>query len=302
MLNYLKRFTLEVLPSIAATVIGAYIVNHYISKPASDPSVPAAISAAEPGKPAEATNLPQPGVKAKGISERAMMEKSASEKPAEVKPAEAKPAEPKPAETASIPPDTRRHFWSREKPVTKATMAAPPAPAASPATPIDAAVTPSPEDRRDANDLARAAIERLRGTDNQPRAQEVAKETAREPPRTVEASRPQETPRTVTPPANTSVRPLPPPITVAAPPSEAQVNSPAYTGAIRNDDPNRPSPPADIPPPPPMDLRADAPKLATHTSNVAQEVLSAAKSMFQAVLPNNNGRQQSSSSASQFTD
>src|SRR5215467_6413410 len=107
MLNYLKKFALEILPSVAATVIGAYIVNHYVNKPASDAPVPAAMS--QTAKPADPGNLPQPGIKAKGISERAMMEKSASEKPAEVKPtekpaeaksAETKPAEIKPAETA----------------------------------------------------------------------------------------------------------------------------------------------------------------------------------------------------------
>jgi hypothetical protein len=55
-------------------------------------------------------------------------------------------------------------------------------------------------------------------------------------------------------------------------------------------DPSRPTPPADIPPPPPrppLDLRADAadPPAPAHT-NVAEEMLSAAKSMFHSVLPN----------------
>ena len=37
MLNYLKKFTMDILPSVAATIIGAYIVNHYIvSKPGAD--------------------------------------------------------------------------------------------------------------------------------------------------------------------------------------------------------------------------------------------------------------------------
>ena len=39
MLNYLKKFALDILPSVAATIIGAYIVNHYI---ATRPDVPAA--------------------------------------------------------------------------------------------------------------------------------------------------------------------------------------------------------------------------------------------------------------------
>ncbi len=34
MLSYLKKFAVDIFPSVAATVIGAYIVNHYIvSKP-----------------------------------------------------------------------------------------------------------------------------------------------------------------------------------------------------------------------------------------------------------------------------
>jgi len=285
MLNYLKKFALEILPSVAATVIGAYIVNHYVSKPATDAPVAAAVSPADVKKTGEVSNLPQPGVKAKGISERALMEKAASEKPAEFKPAEAGPAEAKAAdksteakstETANAPAEPRRHALlplSREKTVART---AAPAPSPSPATPAETAAA---EDHRDANDLARAAIERLRES---------------QPNKTPEA------PRTVAPaPAQTaSIRPLPPPITVAAPPADA----PASTASIRNDDPSRPTPPAEIPPPPPIDLRADASKLAARTNNMAQDVFHAAKSMFHAVLPNSDRQQQSSSSASQFTD
>ena len=37
MLNYLKKFAVDIFPSVAATVIGAYIVNHYIvTKPTAD--------------------------------------------------------------------------------------------------------------------------------------------------------------------------------------------------------------------------------------------------------------------------
>ena len=39
--SYLTKFTVDILPSVAATVIGAYIVNHYIvSKPGADAPVP----------------------------------------------------------------------------------------------------------------------------------------------------------------------------------------------------------------------------------------------------------------------
>jgi len=113
----------------------------------------------------------------------------------------------------------------------------------------------------------------------------------------------QEAPRTVaSPPATASVRPLPPPITVTAPPIETA--PPTATASIRSDDPNRPTPPADIPPPPPIDLRADATKLATRTTNMAQDVLAKTRSMFHALLPNSNDASSNgqSSSASQFTD
>jgi hypothetical protein len=89
------------------------------------------------------------------------------------------------------------------------------------------------------------------------------------------------------------VRPLPPPITVSTPSPEAYGNgtsSPSYTASVGNDDPNRMTPPADIPVPviaPPLDLRADAgaPMPRPKKTNVADEMLSGMKSMFHSVLP-----------------
>jgi hypothetical protein len=98
------------------------------------------------------------------------------------------------------------------------------------------------------------------------------------------------------------VRPLPPPIMVSTPgtetfdPANGTTGSsqmrPPYTGASRIDDPRRPTPPADIPSSPsspaspPLDLHADAtePRAREHTT-VAEDMLSAAKSVFHAVLP-----------------
>src|SRR6266403_80168 len=315
--KYISKFAMDIFPSVAATIIGAYIVNHYIAtKPAAN--VPAAaVSTAEPQAEAKSApeaakagskapetsadviNLPEPGIKAKGISEKAMIEKTAAEKPIAVeKPAEKsadkaeKPAD-KAVETASIPPaGTRRHQPApREKAVAKA-VPAPVLPAASapavaapgtvPAPPVEAAVVP--EERRDANDLARAAIERLRGAnDGSSRAQEAARvpdaHRAQDPPRVVSAS---------------PVRPLPPPILVSTPTTQTFDSSgssqmkPPY--AARIDDPRRPTPPADIPTAspsaPPLDLHAEAeePSRRGHTT-VAEDVLSAAKSVFHAVLP-----------------
>ncbi|WP_454632058.1 hypothetical protein [Bradyrhizobium cenepequi] len=292
MLKYLTKFTVDILPSVAATVIGAYIVNHYIvakpDAPAAAVSTPKVAAAGKPAqKPAEVSNLPEAGVKAKGMSERTLMERTASEKatvtekPAE-KATESKPAEA-PAETASIPPaEPRRHQPApREKAVAKVTPA--PAqqpavvPAAAPASPPPAEAAATPEDHRDANDLARAAIERLRGT---------ADSGSRSP----EAARSQEAPRVATAPS--VVRPLPPPIMVSTPPSETFGQTPPPRppyAASAVDDPNRPTPPADIPAsrPPPLDLRADAAAAepAKERLTIGDDMLSAAKSVFHAVLP-----------------
>ena len=303
MLKYVSKFALDILPSVVATIIGAYIVNHYIvTKPGADAPVAAAVSTTEPkadakGAPETATasetssgvaNIPEPGVKAKGISEKAILEKSAAEKLAE------KSAD-KPAETASIPVETRRH-QPREKAIAKSIPAPvqPSAPVsvpvvvavpttAPPAPPVEAAT--APEERRDANDLARAAIERLRGAgDGLPRAQEAA--------RIPDAARVPDQSRIVSAPP---VRPLPPPIMVSTPQAEtfdsasgSSQMKPPYAGAARIDDPRRPTPPADIPEVSsrPLDLHAEAtePSAQEHTT-VAEDMLSAAKSVFHAVLP-----------------
>jgi hypothetical protein len=292
MLNYLKKFAMEIVPSVAATIIGAYIVNHYIAaKPAADAPA-AAVSTAKPRpdtKPAakgdtkrdaaakpgeEQTDVAAgmaSGVKAKGISEKAILEKNAAAEKAVVV---EKPAEKiAPVETtASLPVEPRRPTSSlREKtakPAVQPVMAA--APAETPAAP-----------ERDANDLARAAIERLRGN-------EAARspETSHAP----EALRPQDTARTVTgaAPASGIVRPLPPPIIVAAPTENPDPARPPSATAARSDDPSRPTPPAEIPTArPPLDLRAEmmAASAPREKTSIGEDMLTAAKSMFHAVLP-----------------
>jgi hypothetical protein len=318
--NYVKKFAMDILPSVAATIIGAYIVNHYIvSKPGANAPVAAAVSTADSktdAKPVEkltnVSNLPEAGVKARGMSERTLLERSASEKAVvtekpqekpDVKPdakpdtksADARPTDT-PAETASIPADPRRHAPApREKtavrvvlpsPVQPITPAvAPVAVTPNPAPPVEASVAPE----RDANDLARAAIERLRGSnENPPRAQQAARTP--DAPRAPEVAGVPDTPRVVTAPA---LRPLPPPIMVSTPANPAsdaldqgsQPRAP-YANAGMGD-PRRPTPPADIPlTRPPLDLRAEAaePMAKEHTS-VAEDMLLAAKSVFHAVLP-----------------
>jgi hypothetical protein len=148
-----------------------------------------------------------------------------------------------------------------------------------PAAPA-AAVEPvsTPEEKRDAADLARAAIERLRAT---PEAHQEAVR-APEAPRLSEAAK-------VTP--GPAPQPLPPPIMVSTPGGEA-VNpagslpaKPSYASQVA--DPQRPMPPADIPVASrPLELRAEAAEVAPaeHTS-IAEGMLSAAKTVFHAVLP-----------------
>lgn len=334
MLNYLKKFTMDILPSVAATIIGAYIVNHYIvtrpEAPAaaavsasdaktsdaktsdaktsdaktsdpktSDPktSDPKAAADAKPAeKPTQVSSLPEAGVKAKGMSERTLIERSASEKAtvvekpqdkqdklADPKSVDLKPTTDAPAEAASIPADAhRRQVAPRDKTAVRVVLPSPVQPVAIPAPAVEAAVAPAaiaPDERRDANDLARAAIERLRN-DNAQRTPEPAHapEVARNP----------EAPRIATAPA---IRPLPPPIMVSNPSADnldQGTARPPYAGA-RIDDPSRPTPPADIPlaPRPPLDLHAEAmvpPATKEHTT-VAEDMLSAAKSVFHAVLP-----------------
>ena len=353
MLNYLKKFAVDIFPSVAATVIGAYIVNHYIvSKPSADAPAAAASTANPKGegkaeaksaaKPAETTasvsNLPAAGVKARGISEKAIMEKTAAERPAVVekaqekteakadaKSADAKSADTKSADTKSAdaksdvksaesPADAdqrRQAAAPREKekirvilpsPIQPVNSPAAPVVAAAPATPVVAAApvetAVAPEERRDANDLARAAIERLRAnSETSPRAPETAR--AHEAPRAVNAPTVVNTPMAANAPAVANapaavnapaLRPLPPPIMISgSPASEPHGRAPSqprppYAEAV---DPNRPTPPAEIPLSRPLDLRAEVaePSVRERATAAAEDALSTAKSIFHAVLP-----------------
>jgi len=293
MLKYLAKISMDIFPSVLATIIGAYIVNHYINaKPAAD--TPAAVvapaNAGKNGKPADVANLPAPGVKAKGVSEKSISEKNTSDKPAAEKPAETKAADVAPGESA---PHGRTP--AHEKSVAKSTPAAPVAAPVVEANSAQAAASSTATP--DANDLARAAIERLRKSPEGKAAEKAAETKAAErtpEPAVQEASRTPEAPRVVTA-APSTVRPLPPPINVSTPAPEAYGNgsasqaNPPYTASVGNDDPNRLTPPADIPVPmiaPPLDLRADASSTAPRPkTNVADEMLSGMKSMFHAVLP-----------------
>jgi hypothetical protein len=281
MLKHVTKLAMEIVPSVVATILGAYIVNHYVNAKPETPAsavaaaVPtAAPSKANPGKidgvriidtskpaetSAEISNIPTAGIKAKGVAEKPIAErpdKAAAEKPAETKSIE------KPTETASLPAADKVHAVT-PKPVSRAAETAPAA----------------QEEHRDAADLARAAIERLRASEGT-RSSEAARATGDQP-RIVTAT-PQVSP----------VRPLPPAISVSTPSAEGApygAANPAYTGSVQSD--SRLTPPGEIPAPPParpLDLRADRggdPTLKDQVSNVAQDMVSAAKSVFHSVLP-----------------
>ncbi|WP_441243533.1 hypothetical protein [Tardiphaga sp. 768_D3_N2_1] len=276
--KYLSKFTIDILPSILATIVGAYIVNHYII-PKANPDRPAAAVASTPAdskpdtkaataKPAENSadlaNLPEPAPAKAG--DKPVVDKASVEKP----------------ETASAP-EARRH-----QPAPREKAAAKPAPAPATPAPVLATVGTAPaanasaDERRDANDLARAAIERLNRSE--PRAQEVARTP--EPPRAPEAPRVQEAVRTVAPPPvqqPPSVQQLPPPIVVATPSVEKFDSTPSQ--AERSES-RRIRPPGEIPTPQPVDLQANAVgEPRSERTNVAEDVLSAAKSVFNSVIP-----------------
>ncbi|HEU4805630.1 MAG TPA: hypothetical protein VFS91_07465, partial [Nitrobacter sp.] len=203
----LKFFFEKILPSVLATVTAAYIVNHYIvDRPAGAPLTAAAPAADKADSSLEA------GVRTKGVSKKAAAKAEAEKVQFET--AAAKPAEKRP-EAAGLLTDAKKHQTTRrEKAAAKITS--------TPAAPSQAA--PVPDDRRDdANDLARAAIDRLRGTDDalvrvgalrpQSEAARPQQDTGRQP---VESTSPrlQEATRAESPPA---MHPLPPAIQVSAP-------------------------------------------------------------------------------------
>ncbi|MDR6658937.1 hypothetical protein J2W51_001479 [Tardiphaga robiniae] len=269
--KYLSKFTIDILPSILATIVGAYIVNHYIIPKASPdrPAAAVASTSAEPkpdtkaatAKPAENSadlaNLPESAPAKAG--DKPVVEKASIEKP-----------------EAATTPEPRRH-----QPALREKAAAKPAPAPAAPGPVLATVGTAPaanasaDERRDANDLARAAIERLNRSE--PRPQEAAR--APETPRAPEAPRVQEAARTVSPP---SMQQLPPPIVVATPSVEKLDPMPS----AERPEVRRIRPPGDIPTPQPMDLQADAAGTPrSERTNVAEDVLSAAKSVFNSVIP-----------------
>ena len=198
MLNYLKKFAMEIVPSVAATIIGAYIVNHYIvAKPGRrcpggcrrvhvevqgrDKPPKSSQGDARPkrgrqqcGQADERPTSPpsrHPASRPRAFPRRRMLEKNAAAEKAVVveKPAEQGMKGRRQAgrnrehsrRTAPSPADAARKGGSQVMPCARA--AVPPRRRRHRAAGRSRG---APEERRDANDLARAAIERLRGSDD----------------------------------------------------------------------------------------------------------------------------------------
>ena len=137
---------------------------------------------------------------------------------------------------------------------------------------------------RDINELARQALDRVRVTPEAPRPAEA------------QVAQPQPQPsqmRPVTPPMQSAavpaaapayVQPLPPPVMVSAPaadepPAVRPAPAPSQEARFMQ---IRPTPPADIPP---LDLQALMTPPRAENTSVTDGVLSAAKSVFHAVIP-----------------
>jgi hypothetical protein len=231
--------------------------------------------------------------------------KSSDSKSADSKSADTK-SDVKSAESPADADQRRQAAAPREKEKIRVILASPvqpvnspaaPVVAAAPAAPVETAV--APEERRDANDLARAAIERLRANgETSPRAPETARaheapKVANAPAVTTNAPVVANPPVVANAPAAVNapaLRPLPPPIMVSGSPAAepyGQAPPQARPPYAEASNPNRPTPPADIPLSRPLDLRAEAaePSVRERATAAAEDALSTAKSIFHAVLP-----------------
>jgi hypothetical protein len=270
MLGYLSKFVLQMLPTISATVIGAYIVSTWINPKA--PPEPAKVTARaqEPAKTEPAKS--EPAKVTPTAAQEAQPAQEASAEPAiETKPAEAKPVEiPKPVKAASAPEKVRviPIVKQQANETSTASIQAPEAP------PADERKDVNRDTAKDANELARAAILRLRGNETARAADEPAKPV-------VSTVRVQQTrsPDLAPAPVATVAPALPPAVSIAAPriaPGDTADQAAATS-------PDRMSPPAEIPAARnPLNLQASA---RIENPSIADDFVSATKSFFRAITP-----------------
>jgi hypothetical protein len=268
MLKYLSKFVLQMLPTISATVIGAYIVSTWINP--KTPPEPAKVAARaqdqKPAKEAPAT-----------VAAQEATAESAEAKPAETKSTEAaeapKAETPKPAKAAGASDKIRIIPIVKQPAPTEASVASTTAAASTPAA---SETTAAAEERKDANELARAAIQRLRGSTETARATDEPAKQSASPVRTQQV---RVAPEAAQPPAATIAPPLPPAVSIASPriaPGDTPDQAAAY--------PDRMSPPAEIPAGRgPLNLQGSH-RVAENPS-IADDFLSATKSFFRAITP-----------------
>ena len=255
MLKYLAKISMDIFPSVLATIIGAYIVNHYINaRPAADAPAAAVVAPADAGKNGKPADVRQPpGARRQGqgrLREERDREGGGREAGRQVR----RTAEPRPRPRTLLPPRPARAAATRR------VKRRPPSPTpahgsrhraggrgqfgAGCASP---AATPTPTIWRAPRSSACAS--RLRARPPRPdRRNQVFRDQAFEArpaetksaertpePAVREASRTPEAPRVMTA-VPSAVRPLPPPITVSTPSPDAYGNG-GSSPAIR---PTRP--------------------------------------------------------------
>ena len=221
----------------------------------------------------DVAGMPASGVKAKGISEKGILEKNAAAEKAVVV---EKPAEKLvPAETtASLPADPRRPVQPpRDKTAAK---------------PVPRRCSRLSPPLRPSLCLGRRTPRRQRSCPRRDRAAARQRNPACAGDGAC-AGAPAHA--TATAPTPGIVKPLPPPIIVAAPPENVRPGISGRLMRLRHGPtiPPRPTPPAEIPTArPPLDLRAEmvaAGAAPRERTSVAEDMLTATKSMFHAVLP-----------------
>ena len=267
MLGYLSKFVLQMLPTISATVIGAYIVATWIN-----PKTPP-----EPAKVAARQQAPK-------VASHVVEPDAVEAEAAKAEEAEAAKAEEVASETAKPAKAALGAYPIRVIPIVRSS-----APAADAPDPLesvsaaderkDASNKDASKETRGANELARAAIRRLRGgSENQRAAEELPKPVAaatHSPQARLAVEMPQALPAMMV----TSAPPLPPAVTIAGP------RYPQADAADMATQPERLTPPGEIPTAERQPLTLQASHRVAENPSFADDVLSATKSFFRAITP-----------------
>jgi hypothetical protein len=245
MLGYLSKFVLQMLPTISATVIGAYIVATWINP--KTPPEPAKVAAQQTPKASHGTEPDAATTEANAEAVKA--EETASEAA-------------KPVQAADR---------IRVIPIVKSSD-----------TPAAVETAPTTDERKDtkgANELARAAIQRLRGGSQiQRTADEPTKPVAAEV-RAPLVRTAVDAPQMVPAMTLTAAPSLPPAVTIAAP------RYPQVDAADAAAQPERLTPPGEIPAAERQPLNLHASHRVAENPSFADDVMSATKSFFRAITP-----------------